>query len=125
MHGSDPPCSRPTDRGMSGENEPGAASFAGIQAALDAGTLSVSTHERRERRLLPNCVLETSIPRDERVRLVPAANAHPNSGAQVRAPDLSDPINQPAPIKVQFRVFARVVQPRRSLPRDPRFARAL
>lgn len=50
-------------------SDPESAPFAGLQAALDGGTLSVQADERRSRRVLPNVTAESSVTRAERVRL--------------------------------------------------------
>ena len=50
-------------------SDPAAAPFAGLQAALDAGTLSVRGDVRRARRVLPNATAESPLTRAERVRL--------------------------------------------------------
>ena len=47
----------------------GAAPFAGLQAALDAGTLSLRNDDRRARRMLPELAADSSLSREERVRL--------------------------------------------------------
>jgi hypothetical protein len=48
---------------------PDAAPFAGLQAALDAGTLSLHSDDRRTRRVLPEVAADSNLSRDERVRL--------------------------------------------------------
>jgi hypothetical protein len=50
-------------------SDPDTAPFAGLQAALDGGTLSVRADERRSRRMLPNATIESSVTRAERIRL--------------------------------------------------------
>jgi hypothetical protein len=50
-------------------SDPDDAPFAGLQAALDRGTLSVRDDERRARRLLPNATVDSPLSRAERVRL--------------------------------------------------------
>ncbi|HEV7590347.1 MAG TPA: hypothetical protein VGO40_19710 [Longimicrobium sp.] len=50
-------------------SDPDMAPFAGLEAALDGGTLSVRDDERHSRRLLPNVTVESTIARAERVRL--------------------------------------------------------
>jgi hypothetical protein len=50
-------------------SDPRAAPFAGLQAALDGGTLSARGDERRSRRVLPNVTAESPLTRAERVRL--------------------------------------------------------
>jgi hypothetical protein len=50
-------------------SDPGAAPFAGLQAALDSGMLSVRGDERRSRRVLPDLAVESPPTRAERVRL--------------------------------------------------------
>ena len=50
-------------------SDPDAAPFAGLQAALDEGTLSVRDDDRRSRRVLPNVAVDSALTRAERVRL--------------------------------------------------------
>jgi len=59
-------------------SDPAAAPFAGLQAALDGGSLSVRGHDRRARRVLPNVTVGSPHTRGERVRL----------GRDKRAPEL-------------------------------------
>jgi hypothetical protein len=50
-------------------SDPATAPFAGLQAALGAGTLSVRGDVPRARRVLPNVTAESPLTRAERVRL--------------------------------------------------------
>jgi hypothetical protein len=50
-------------------SDPAAAPFAGLQAALDGGTLSVQGGDRRTRCGLPDVTVRSPLTRGERVRL--------------------------------------------------------
>jgi hypothetical protein len=71
-------------RRNSADGEP----FAGLQAALEAGALSLSTDVRRTRRLLPpDAAAETPLTRGDRARLGSRGDRSRNSDARGRAHD--------------------------------------